>query len=84
MSTSKRKQLSAAEFDKAFDEGDDVSAHLDIKSAKARLPMQRISIDFPQTIIEKVDFEAAKIGVTRTALIKMWVAQLLSKQDKHS
>jgi metal-responsive CopG/Arc/MetJ family transcriptional regulator len=46
-----------------------------MKSAKVRNPMQRISIDFPKSILDEVDLEAAKIGVTRTALIKMWVAQ---------
>jgi len=51
-----------------------------LQSAKARYPLQRISIDFPVNILEKVDHEAAKIGVTRTSLIKMWVAEQLHKQ----
>lgn len=79
MSTSKRKKIRASDFDAAFDQGD-VTEHLDLKSAKARYPTQRISIDFPKNIIEEVDLEAAKIGVTRTSLIKIWVAEHLSKQ----
>lgn len=79
MSKSKSRKIKAADFDKAFDEGD-VVEHLDLKSVKARYPLQRISIDFPKNIIEEVDHEAAKIGVTRTALIKMWIAQQLLKQ----
>jgi len=56
----------------AFDQ-DEVIEHLDLKSAKAKYPVQRISIDFPINILEEVDLEAAKIGVTRTSLINMWV-----------
>ncbi len=76
MPTSKRKQLTAKAFDAAFEQSD-VTKHLDLQSLKARYPSQRISIDFPKEILEEVDVEAAKIGVTRTDLIKMWVAQRL-------
>lgn len=79
MNTLKRKKVKAADFDVAFEQGD-VIEHLDLKSVKARYPVQRISIDFPKNIIEEVDIEAAKIGVTRTSLIKMWVAQQLAQQ----
>lgn len=74
MTTSNVKSVKAKDFDAAFDAAD-VSEYLDTKSIKARHVMQRISIDFPKDILDEVDFEAAKIGVTRTALIKMWVAQ---------
>ena len=67
----------AADFDKQFEDGD-VTDYLDLKTAKARYPVQRVSIDFPKNILEEVDLEAAKIGITRTSLIKIWVAQQLS------
>lgn len=79
MSTSKKKQIKAKDFDREFDKHD-VAEHLDLKSAKAQYPTQRISIDFPKNILEKLDLEAAKIGVTRTALIKIWVAEHLSRK----
>lgn len=77
MTKSKNKKIKASDFDKAFDEVEDVTEYLNIKSAKARFPTQRISIDFPKNILEELDIEAAKIGVTRTSLIKMWVAEHL-------
>ncbi len=83
MKTSKHKKIKASEFDDAFESGD-ITEHLDLKSAKARFPTQRISIDFPKNIIEEIDLEAAKIGVTRTSLIKIWVAQHLSSHHPHS
>jgi len=79
MTASKHKKIKASDFDAAFEEGD-VSDYLDLKSAKLHHPVQRISIDFPKNILKAVDMEAAKIGVTRTALIKMWVADHLSQQ----
>ena len=81
--TKKAKGIKADSFDSDFDEGN-VTEHLNLKSVKARYPVQRISIDFPKNIIEEVDVEAAKIGVTRTALIKMWVAKELSEQHSKS
>lgn len=79
MNTSKYKKIKASNFDDAFEQGD-VTAHLDLKSVKACYPTQRISIDFPKNILEDLDIEAAKIGVTRTSLIKMWVSEHLSKR----
>jgi hypothetical protein len=81
MSLRKHKRIKAEDFDRAFEEGD-VIEHLDLKSAKVRYPVQRISIDFPVNVLHEVDLEAAKIGVTRTSLIKMWVAEQLHKQHE--
>lgn len=78
MSTSKHKKIKASDFDTVFEEGD-VIEHLDLKSVKASYPTQRITIDFPKNILDDLDLEAAKIGVTRTSLIKMWVAENLTK-----
>ncbi len=80
MSTSKTKNIKTVDFDEMFENGD-VTEHLNLKSAKARYPVQRISIDFPKNILECVDLEAAKIGVTRTSLIKMWVSQHISRDQ---
>ena len=77
MSTSKNKGIKSADFDEMFENGD-VTDHLDVKSAKAHYPVQRVSIDFPKNILEEVDLEAAKIGVTRASLIKMWVSEHVS------
>ena len=79
MTTLKKKKIKASQFDAEFERGD-VTEYLDLKSIKVRYPLQRISIDFPKNILEELDIAASKIGVTRTSLIKMWVAQQLSNQ----
>ena len=74
--TTSRKKLKATKFDAAFEEND-VADYLDLKTIKVNYPTQRLSIDFTKNILEEVDQEAAKIGVTRTSLIKVWVAERL-------
>ncbi len=72
----KKNKISAEEFDKKFDEGkEDITEHLDLKSARVVYPVQRINIDIPGEILKKVDREADRIGVPRTSLIKLWIAE---------
>ena len=78
MSTSGRKsKLSAKQFDEQFEKGD-VSPALDMDTVVTHIPSQRINIDIPKPILIRIDSEASRIGVTRTALIKMWISQRVS------
>lgn len=72
------KDIQSDAFDNAFDEGE-VFEHLDRDSVKVRYPIQRLSIDFTKKMIADIDNEAAKIGVTRTSLIKVWIADRLEE-----
>jgi hypothetical protein len=72
--------MKADEFDKKFDEGDDVSQYLDL--SKARRPVQeqkRVNVDFPLWMIHLLDKEAKRLGVPRQSIIKLWVAERLKK-----
>ena len=72
--------MKAKEIDRKFDEGKDISKHLDI--TKARRPAQeqkRVNVDFPTWMIHLLDKEARRIGVTRQSIIKVWVAERLEK-----
>ena len=71
----KKRKMSTEAFDKAFDEGQDVTAHLDLNKAKMSYPVQRINIDIPKSILDKVDREAERVGVPRTSLLKVWIAE---------
>lgn len=73
--------MTAAEFDAAFDRGDDITDYLDLENIKVLHPVQRISIDLPKKMIMALSKKAAQIGVARTALIKMWIAERLAKQN---
>ena len=76
-----RKTISAEEFDRLFDEGsDEIDQYIDW--SKARRPGQeikRVNVDFPQWMVAKLDAEAKRRGVTRQALIKMWLSDRLDR-----
>ena len=72
-----KKEITSKEFDKKFDSGEDMADLLDIKKAKVNKQVQRINIDFPILFLRRIDKEARKIGVARTALIKIWMAERL-------
>ena len=68
-------------FDARFDEGEAVTAYLDID--KARRPareQRRVNVDFPAWMVEALDDEARRLGVTRQAIIKVWLADRLEQR----
>jgi len=72
--------MKAQEFDKKFDEGDDVSQYLDISKAKRPIREQkRVNVDFPLWMIQLLDKEAKRLGVPRQSIIKLWVAERLKR-----
>ena len=78
-------KVKASKFDREFDEGTDVLAYLD--TSKARRPgleQRRVNVDFPVWMIESLDREAARLGVPRQSLIKVWIAAQLEKLAEHA
>ncbi len=72
--------MKAKEFDKAFDEGKDISRNLDLSKAKRSAREQkRVNVDFPVWMVQLMDKEAKRLGVPRQSLIKVWVAERLEK-----
>jgi hypothetical protein len=72
--------MKARKFDSDFDSGKDVSTALDL--SKARRPNQeqrRVNVDFPGWMIESLDREASRLGVTRQSIIKVWLAERLEQ-----
>jgi hypothetical protein len=75
--------MKAEEFDKKFDEGEDVTEHLEL--SKIRRPDQeqrRVNVDFPVWMIHSLDREARRLGVPRQALIKVWIAEKLEASSR--
>lgn len=70
--------MKAHEFDQAFDAGQDVTDQLDLDTvSRPRKDPQRVNVDFPVWMVESLDREAARIGVTRQSIIKVWIAERL-------
>ena len=70
--------MRADQFDKIFDEGGDISSYVD-KSTIRRpsFEQKRVNVDFPQWVVDALDGQAKKFGVTRQAIIKVWIAERL-------
>ena len=71
------KKISAKDFDRRFDDGEDMADFIDIKKARVNKRIQRINVDIPTPFLMRIDREAEKIGVARTALIKLWLSERL-------
>lgn len=64
-----------------FDDGEDISSHLDLSTKKRPgLKQRRVNVDFPDWIIETLDREASRIGVTRQSIIKVWIAERIKEE----
>ena len=73
--------MKAKDFDKKFDEDKiDIVDHLNLKSLKRPNQAQkRVNVDFPSWMIDSLDREARKRGVTRQSIIKVWLAERLEE-----
>jgi hypothetical protein len=45
------------------------------------LEQRRVNVDFPVWMIESLDREARRLGVTRQSIIKVWIAERLERRD---
>ena len=72
--------MKASEFDDKFDSGDDITGVLDLnKSKRINQNPKRVNLDMPVWMIEKLDREAERLGVTRQSVIKVWLAERLDE-----
>jgi len=77
--TSPTKALSAARLDEMHDAGEALIAHLDVtKASRPGRPVQRVNVDFPVDMLQAIDREARRVGVTRQAFIKLRLADTLT------
>ncbi|WP_196490549.1 MULTISPECIES: CopG family antitoxin [Pseudomonadota] len=79
----KPKTISAEEFDRMFDDGEDISEYLDFSTVRRPgLEAKRVNVDFPGDVVSKLDRAAQRRGVSRQALIKMWIVEHLDNEAK--
>lgn len=70
--------MKAQEFDKKFEAGDDLTDDLDFsKARRVNQQSKRVNIDFPIWVVEGLDKQAKRLGITRQALVKVWIAEKL-------
>ncbi len=72
------KVISTEEFDKKFDDGEDISEYIDFDSIRPLNSEQKqINHELPRWMVKGLDKEAQRLGVTRQSVIKTWLAEKL-------
>jgi hypothetical protein len=70
----------AEELDALHDAGVDMTPYVDVsKSRRPGREVQRVNVDFPLALLDAIDREATRIGVTRQAFIKLRLADTLTR-----
>jgi hypothetical protein len=70
--------MKAKVFDNKFDRGEDISNHLDLSRAiRPGREQKRVNVDLPLWMVQSLDKEAKRLGVTRQSIIKVWLAERL-------
>ena len=73
--------MKAKDFDKKFDENKtDIIDDLDLSTLKRPNQQQkRVNVDFPVWVIDSLDKEAGRVGVSRQSIIKLWLVEKLEQ-----
>ncbi len=76
------KSITVDEFDQMFDDAsDEIDDYIDRSKGRLVPPaFKRVNVDFAVQTVRDLDAVATARGVTRQALIKMWLAD---KLDEH-
>ena len=74
--------MKARDFDKKFEEDqENIVDDLDLSTARrVNQEAKRINVDFPAWVVKSLDREAARIGVTRQSIIKVWLVERLQAE----
>ncbi len=73
--------MKAEQLDDIFDSGADLLPHLDLSTVRRpNLEQKRVNVDLPIWMIENLDREAHRVGVTRQSIIKVWLAERLKME----
>ena len=76
------KTITVEEFDRLFDEGsDEIDDFIDWSSARRASDIQEhFEVNLPFYVALCLDREAAKLGVTKEALVENWVTEKLEER----
>ena len=74
------RYMKAKTFDRKFDAGEKIVEQLDLRKARRiGTDAKRVNVDFPAWMVDSLDREARRLGVTRQSLIKLWLADKLGQ-----
>ena len=70
------------EFDRRFDQGEDIHDLIDMSKAAIMKPGKkvRITLDISESLVSEIDEIRQSIGVDRGALIKVWLHERVQEE----
>ncbi len=71
---SKKKRIKTEDLDHKFDQGGSIVEYADFESG-----VFRVNVDFPAWTVSALDKEATRLGISRQALIKVWITERLDQ-----
>jgi hypothetical protein len=71
-----KKKITSSELDERFDNGESIIEHADLDAG-----VFRVNVDFPTWTVSALDQEATRLGISRQALIKVWIAERLDENQ---
>ena len=77
------KSISNDELEWRFDAGEDITPYMDFSTARhpnKERAARRISMDIPEDMVRGLDHAAARMGVNRQAVIKVWLSERLDEE----
>ena len=78
----KATTITAEELYRRFDSGGDISEFLDWdKAERPGLVQRRVNLDLPTWMINTLDLEAKRVGVTRQSVMKLWLAERIKAEQ---
>ena len=81
----KKLAKSTEEFDRRFDEGEDIHDLIDMNQAKIirHGKKVRITLDVAEKLVQDIDQIRKSIGVDRSALIKIWLHERVQQEKSN-
>ncbi|WP_055426832.1 type II toxin-antitoxin system BrnA family antitoxin [Bifidobacterium aesculapii] len=78
------QQIKAADIDRKFDDGEDVMGYFDMSRAVVEdvSTTRKVNLTVPKWMVERLDSEAEHLAVSRNALVNMWLAERIKREER--
>ena len=75
--------MTAQEFDRCFDDGEDITPFIDRSTIRRpAMEAKRVNVDFPKSVIPRLDLQSKLIGVSRQSQIKLWISERIQQEQE--
>jgi hypothetical protein len=76
------KTISADEFDRMFDDGEDISEYVDwSKGFHPNLELRPLDVSVPVWLDARIEQQAEKLGLSRQELVQRWLEERLADHE---